>query len=104
MRDQYQVPFDDPSTNDRPSCESRHDADAGSYGAKTPDRGNTAIYTQGMYTRKDSKMLMVIVSRKEIGVLRRIVHEIDPKAFVIISEVKDVLGEGFVEDYTSAIF
>ena len=43
MRDQYQVPFDDPSTNDRPSCESRHDADAGSYGAKTPDRGNTAI-------------------------------------------------------------
>ena len=57
-----------------------------------------------MYTRKDSKMLMVIVSRREIGVLRRIVHEIDPKAFVIISEVKDVLGEGFVEDYTSAIF
>lgn len=43
MRDQYQVPFDDPSTNDRPSCESRHDADAGSYGAETPDRGNTAI-------------------------------------------------------------
>ena len=43
MRDQYQVPFDDPSTNDRPSCESRHDADAGSHGAETPDRGNTAI-------------------------------------------------------------
>lgn len=43
MRDQYQVPFDDPSTNDRPSCESRHDADAGSYGAETPDRGDTAI-------------------------------------------------------------
>ncbi|GAA0638152.1 DUF805 domain-containing protein [Bifidobacterium pullorum] len=43
MRDQYQVPFDDPSDNDRPSCESRHDADAGSYGAETPDRGNTAI-------------------------------------------------------------
>ena len=43
MRDQYQVPFDDPSTNDRPSCESRHDADAGSYGAETPDRGNSAI-------------------------------------------------------------
>ena len=43
MRDQYQVPFDDPSTNDRPSCESRHDADACSYGAETPDRGNTAI-------------------------------------------------------------
>ena len=43
MHDQYQVPFDDPSTNDRPSCESRHDADAGSYGAETPDRGDTAI-------------------------------------------------------------
>ena len=43
MRDQYQVPFDDPSTNDRPSCESRHDADAGSHGAETPDRGDTAI-------------------------------------------------------------
>ena len=43
MRNHYQVPFDDPSTNDRPSCESRHDADAGSYGAETPDRGDTAI-------------------------------------------------------------
>lgn len=69
----------------------------------TINRGNTAIYTRGMYTKRDSKTLMVIVSRKEIGILRQIVHEIDPQAFMIISEVKDVLGEGFVEDYTSAI-
>lgn len=63
------------------------------------DRGNTSIPVKGMYTRKDREMLMVIVSKKEIAALRQIVTSIDPKAFFIIADVHEVLGEGFNEHY-----
>ena len=34
---------------------------------------------------------------KEIVILKDIVNDIDPRAFVIVSEVREVLGEGFQE-------
>lgn len=62
-------------------------------------RGNTGISARGMYTKKHMEMLLVVVARKEVAVLRKIVKEIDPKAFIIIADVREVLGEGFVEEY-----
>ena len=50
-----------------------------------------------MYTNEEKCMLYCIVSQKEIVVLKDIVTEIDPKAFIIVSEVREVLGEGFQE-------
>ena len=38
---------------------------------------------------------MTIVSRKEVGILKEIIENIDPKAFVIINNVHEVLGRGF---------
>ena len=50
-----------------------------------------------MYTGEEKCMLYCIVSQKEIVALKDIVNEIDPSAFVIVSEVREVLGEGFQE-------
>ena len=61
------------------------------------ERGVTGLHAKGMYTNEDKCMLYCIVSKKEIVVLKDIVNEIDPKAFVIVSEVREVLGEGFQE-------
>ena len=61
------------------------------------ERGVTGLHAKGMYTSEEKCMLYCIVSSKEIVVLKDIVNEIDPKAFVIVSEVREVLGEGFQE-------
>ncbi len=61
------------------------------------DRGVTAIPAVGMYSGNPKKMLFCVVSRKEIVRIRELVWEHDPKAFVIMSDVREVLGEGFIE-------
>jgi len=61
------------------------------------DRGVTGINATGMYSNKDKKMLFCVVSRKEIIKIIEVSKKIDPKAFVIISDVREVMGEGFIE-------
>lgn len=62
-------------------------------------RGNTGIYSKGMYSRQNKDMIFVVVSPKELPVLKSIVYETDPRAFVTICPAQEVLGEGFIEDY-----
>lgn len=64
---------------------------------KELDRGVTGLYAKGMYTGTDKCMLYCVVSMKEIVKLKDFVVETDPRAFVIVSEVREVLGEGFQE-------
>lgn len=61
------------------------------------ERGLTGLQAKGMYTREDKCVLFCIVSQKEIVRLKDLVNEIDPHAFVIVSDVREVLGEGFKE-------
>lgn len=61
------------------------------------DRGVTGIKVQGMYSKTEKKMLMCVVTKKEIVELMDIVHKIDPSAFVIVNDVREVMGEGFIE-------
>ena len=58
-------------------------------------RGVTALQGTGMFTGTDRQVLFVIVSRQEITIIKDMVREIDPKAFLVISDVREVLGEGF---------
>ncbi|MBS6642659.1 MAG: YitT family protein [Clostridiaceae bacterium] len=60
-------------------------------------RGVTAVNAVGMYSRNEKKMLFCVVSKKEIVQLKEIVGEIDPGAFVIVSDAREVFGEGFIE-------
>jgi len=59
------------------------------------DRGVTALKGKGLYTQSDREVLFVIVSRQEIHALSKLVHSVDPRAFMVITDVSDVLGEGF---------
>lgn len=61
------------------------------------ERGVTGLQAKGMYTKEDKCVLYCIVTQKEIIGLKDIVNEVDPSAFVIVSDVKEVLGEGFQE-------
>ncbi len=61
------------------------------------DRGVTGISATGMYSNAEKKMLFCVVSKKEIVKLTDIVAGIDPKAFIIVSDAREVTGEGFRE-------
>lgn len=61
-------------------------------------RGVTVLDGRGMYTGKSKKTLLCVVNKKEIVELSKIAHDCDRRAFVIISDVREVLGEGFVEN------
>lgn len=59
------------------------------------ERGATTLSGRGVYTGREREVLMVIVGRPQLRLLRAIVHESDPRAFIVITDVADVLGEGF---------
>lgn len=58
-------------------------------------RGATALKGRGLYLNKEKEIILSVVTRKEIGFLKEIAKDIDPKSFIIINEVYEVLGEGF---------
>lgn len=58
-------------------------------------RGLTGLEGQGMYSEKHKMVLMCVVSKKEAVLLKDIVKNADNEAFLILSEAKEVLGEGF---------
>ena len=61
------------------------------------DRGVTGLDARGMYTHDYKCVLYCVVSLKEIVRLKDIVNEEDSGAFVIVSDAREVLGEGFLE-------
>ena len=60
-------------------------------------RGVTALDGVGMYSGQGKKVLFCVVSKKEIVTIREIVAEFDRKAFLIVTDVREVFGEGFIE-------
>ena len=61
------------------------------------DRGITGIRAKGMYSGNDKLMLFCVVGKKELIHLKEMIDEIDPKAFVIVGDAREVHGEGFIE-------
>ena len=60
-------------------------------------RGVTGLCGYGMYTNQDKTILICVISPREIALIKDLVLEIDNKAFVIVNDSREVLGEGFVE-------
>jgi uncharacterized membrane-anchored protein YitT (DUF2179 family) len=58
-------------------------------------RGVTVLEARGGYTETPRPALYVVVYRTQITLLKNIIAEIDPRAFVVVSEAHEVLGEGF---------
>lgn len=62
-------------------------------------RGVTALRGRGMYSSYEKNVLMCAVSRKELVQVRRLVMRMDGQAFLIISDVREIMGEGFGTDF-----
>ena len=62
---------------------------------KQTGRGVTIINARGGYTNDSKEVLYCILGRYEVTTVKRIVKNIDRKAFMSVSEVSEVLGEGF---------
>ena len=58
-------------------------------------RGATILKGQGLYTGNNKNVLLVVVSKKEVITLKKLVKHTDPKAFIIITDIFEALGEGF---------
>lgn len=61
------------------------------------DRGVTGLFAKGMYSGEEKCVLYCVVEPKQIVELKDIVAEFDPDAFVIVSDAREVFGEGFIE-------
>ena len=59
------------------------------------DRGGTMWVGKGFYKGTERTILFCVVSRKELAQLREIVKALDPKAFMVVTDAKEVLGHGF---------
>src|SRR5690606_15897736 len=62
---------------------------------KEMDRGATIFVGKGAYTGQPREMVLTVVSQAEVTQVKKIVQETDKKAFVILSNAHEVLGEGF---------
>lgn len=58
-------------------------------------RGCTLLKSTGAFTQNDSQVLLVAVRRSQYFQLKRIVHALDPAAFIIVTDSSEVIGEGF---------
>ncbi len=58
-------------------------------------RGVTALRGFSMYNGSEKNVLLCVMKRHEIGKLRQLTKQIDPTAFVVVSNVREVMGNGF---------
>jgi uncharacterized membrane-anchored protein YitT (DUF2179 family) len=61
------------------------------------NRGATLWKGTGAFTGADRTMLLAVVSRIEVTRLKEVINRVDPRAFVVLADVHEVLGEGFKE-------
>lgn len=62
------------------------------------ERGVTVLSGSGHYTKEEQKVLYCVVGKNEIVKLKNLILEVDPHAFVAVSTVHEVMGEGFTLD------
>jgi len=58
-------------------------------------RGVTSLKGHSYFTGKDREVLYIVLTRREISYLKYVVKQVDPDAFIVISDVYEVLGKGF---------
>lgn len=59
------------------------------------NRGVTGLTGTGKHTGSGKEVLLCVVRPKQTPALKRLIKQIDPKAFVIVTDVHEALGEGF---------
>ena len=58
-------------------------------------RGATIVRGEGVYTNAERKMLICVVKKRQSALLKQIIRDVDPDAFMYINKAKEVNGSGF---------
>jgi uncharacterized membrane-anchored protein YitT (DUF2179 family) len=61
------------------------------------DRGVTLLKAQGWFTKKDRNVLLILITQKQFPTLSKVIKDLDPKAFISVTNTHNVFGEGFDE-------
>ena len=64
------------------------------------DRGCTGIKGTGMFSKNEKKILLCVCSNRDLPDVKDIVKEHDKKAFFVVGNISEAMGEGFVEHWT----
>ena len=67
------------------------------------NRGVTLLQGKGAYTGAEKQVLLVAFRQRELVPIKRMLREIDPKAFFIVCDAHEILGEGFGENQKEEI-
>lgn len=59
------------------------------------NRGVTLLHGRGAYTMEEKDVILCVTDRVQVAKLKEIISEIDPAAFVLVADVREVMGEGF---------
>lgn len=59
------------------------------------ERGGTYLKGEGMFTGENKNVIFVVVSRRELPILKSMIHRIDERAFVSVFSTSETMGEGF---------
>lgn len=59
------------------------------------NRGGTCIKAEGMYTKEGKNIIFVVIERKQLPLVRAQIKMVDPKAFMVVVEAHETLGDGF---------
>lgn len=73
----------------------REHAQMHQYILETLDRTATRIKSSGLYTKEEKEMLFIVLSNKEIPTLKVKIQELDPHAFVVVTDAHAAYGEGW---------
>lgn len=58
-------------------------------------RGTTGLFGKGMYTQEKKLVLMCAAARGDIAKIKMIARKIDPNSFIVITNSREVVGQGF---------
>lgn len=58
-------------------------------------RGATFLHGEGSYSGESTKVVLTAVKRQQLAELKKLVVDVDPRAFIIVQEAHQVLGDGF---------
>ena len=58
-------------------------------------RGMTALTSRGVYSGTQRETLLIVVGISQMQQVKKLVHYVDPHAFIIVANASEVLGEGF---------
>ena len=74
---------------------SDHHAEIKRFIIEDMERGATYLKGKGMFTDRDREVIFLVISRKEVHLVQNRIREIDPRAFVVVTDAYETFGEGF---------